>query len=80
MGILLRILAVIYLLLIWLAVALAIASPSLGIAMMPFPYAYSAWHLIFGGVLLSVPGLTLFAFGQITDDVRAIRNQSTYGQ
>jgi hypothetical protein len=74
MGIVLRVLAVVYLVLIWLAVALTIAQPGLGIAV-PFPYAYSGWQLIFVGILLSVPGLTLFAFGQITDDVRAIRNQ-----
>jgi hypothetical protein len=76
MGILLRILAVVYLVLIWAGVIIMAIQPGIVITPTPFPYAYSPWHVLLAGVLLSVPGLVLYAFGQITDDVRAIRNQS----
>ncbi|PZA11663.1 hypothetical protein DNX69_12500 [Rhodopseudomonas palustris] len=72
MAIFLKIVSGAYLILVWLSFFIGLQSPLERELQMPTGSATIVLFLI--AVLLSIPGVALFAFGQLVGDVRAIRN------
>ncbi|RED30376.1 hypothetical protein BJ123_117104 [Rhodopseudomonas thermotolerans] len=72
MAVFLKIVSGAYLILVWLSFFIGLQSPLERELQMPMGSATIALFLI--AVLLSIPGVALFAFGQLVGDVRAIRN------
>jgi hypothetical protein len=69
----LKVISVVYLIIVWIAVALFFFVPVPGDA-----YAVAAKVLsIVGGISLSIPAAAMFAFAQVVEDVRAIRAHMT---
>lgn len=72
MAVFLKIVSGAYLILVWLSFFIGLQAPLSRELQMPAGGATILLFLI--AVLLSIPGVALFAFGQLVGDVRAIRN------
>ncbi|WP_322515914.1 hypothetical protein SR870_23580 [Rhodopseudomonas palustris] len=75
MSVFLKIVSGAYLVLVWLAFFIGLQAPLSRELQIPEGGATMGLFLI--AVLLSIPGVALFAFGQLVGDVRAIRNRTT---
>ncbi|OPF92339.1 hypothetical protein I8G32_04409 [Rhodopseudomonas palustris] len=72
MAVFLKIVSGAYLILVWLSFFIGLQAPlSRELQMAP---GGATILLFLIAVLLSIPGVALFAFGQLVGDVRAIRN------
>ncbi|NEV79804.1 hypothetical protein DYI24_22480 [Rhodopseudomonas sp. BR0C11] len=72
MAAFLKIVSSAYLVLVWLSFFIGLQAPLSRELQIPVGGATILLFLI--AVLLSIPGVALFAFGQLVGDVRAIRN------
>lgn len=73
MAIFLKIVSGVYLVLVWLTFVMMVKTPVAG---MPALGGFESVLAFLIAVVLSIPAVALFAFGQIVGDVRTIRNNS----
>ena len=73
MATFLKIVAVIYLVLIWLAFLLVFTQPMATEMYSGLPLRFTALPI---AITLSIPAAVLFAFGQLVGDIRVMRNES----
>ncbi len=69
----LKVISAIYLIIVWLFVAVAAMLPSIGGAA-GIAHGLSFILAILSGIVLSIPAAALYAFAQVVEDVRSTRN------